>query len=135
MATNTHVSQAGWNAAINAITALANGGTVVIYDGSQPATPDVAVTSQNALVTMTLSATAAGSASSGSATMNAVASGVCGYAGTAAWFRVFASGGAAVWDGSVGTSGADMNFAASLSFVSGITYGVTSWTFAMPTGQ
>jgi hypothetical protein len=134
MAGNTHVSQAGWDAALNAITALANGGTVTIYDGAQPATPDVAVTSQNALVTMSLSATAAGSASAGTATMNAVTSAVAGHSSTATWFRVYASGGAAVWDGDVGTSGSDMNFSTT-TFTSGVTYGVTSWTISMPVGQ
>jgi hypothetical protein len=134
MSTNTHVSQAGWDAALNALTALANGGTVTIYNGSQPATPDVAVTSQVALVTLNLSATAAGSASAGTATMNAVTSAVAGNSGTASWFRVYASGGAAVWDGDVGTSGADMNFTTT-TFTSGVTYGVTSWTVSMPVGQ
>lgn len=134
MSTNTHVSQAGWNAALSALTALANGGTVTIYNGSQPATPDVAVTSQVALVTLNLSATAAGSASAGTATMNAVTSAVAGNSGTASWFRVYASGGAAVWDGDVGTSGADMNFTTT-TFTSGVTYGVTSWTVSMPVGQ
>ena len=83
---------------------------------------------------MALSATAAGGASAGTATMNAVTSAVCGHSGTASWFRVFASGGAAVWDGDVGTSGSDMNFP-STTFTSGITYGVTSWTISMPVGQ
>jgi hypothetical protein len=134
MAYNTHVSQAGWDAALNSITALANGGTVTVYTTPQPATPDTAVTTQTALVTMDLSATAAGSAVAGTATMNAVASEVAGNTGAAVWFRVYASGGAAVWDGSVGTSGADMNFPTT-SFVSGTTYGVSSWTVSMPVGQ
>ena len=134
MSTNTHVSIAGWDAALNAILALANGGTVTIYDGSQPADPDVAVTSQTALVTMSLSSTAAGSASAGTATMNAVTSAVAGNSGTASWFRVFASGGAAVVDGDVGTSGADMNFT-TVTFVSGVTYGITSWSVSCPSGQ
>jgi hypothetical protein len=134
MSTNTHVALAGWNAALNAITALANGGTVGIYTGAQPATPDVAVTSQTLLVTLALSATAAASASSGSAVLNAVTSEVAGNSGTAAWFRVFASGGAAVWDGDVGTSGSDMNFSTT-TFTSGVTYGISSWTISCPTLQ
>ena len=134
MSTNTHVSQAGWNAALNAITALANGGTVTIYTGTQPATPDTGLSGNTALVTMTLSATAAGNASGGTATMNAVGSAVAGNTGTASWFRVYSSGGVAVWDGDCGTSGADMNFS-TLSFVSGTTYGVSSWTISMPAGQ
>src|SRR5271165_6599787 len=108
MSGNTHVSQAGWNAALNAITALANGGSVIVYNGSQPATPDVAVTTQTALVTMSLSATAAAAASAGTATMNAVTSGVAANTGTASWFRVLSSGSVPVWDGNVSTAGADM---------------------------
>lgn len=135
MATNTHLALATWNAMLNAMTALANGGTVVIYTGSQPATPDTALSGQTALVTLTLGATAFANASGGVATANAVGSAAAGNTGTAAWFRVYASGGAAVWDGSVGTSGADMNFAASVAFVAGITYGLSSWTVSDPVGQ
>ena len=134
MATNTHVAQASWNAALNTIAALANGGTVVIYTGSQPATPDVALSGQTALVTLTLGGTAFGAASAGTATANAVTSGVAGNTGTATWFRVYTSGAAAVWDGDVGTSGSDMNFTTT-SFVTGTTYGLSSWTFSMPVGQ
>ena len=134
MALNTHFSQAAWDAALNAMIVIANGGTVGIYTGAQPATPDVAVSSQTLLVTLGLSATAAGSASAGTATMNAVSPAVAGNSGTATWFRVFASGGAAVWDGSVGTSGCDMNFTTT-TFTAGITFGVSSWTVSEPTGQ
>ena len=134
MATNPHVSIAAWDAALNAITALANGGHVTIYDGAQPSTPDVAVTTQNALVTLPLSATAAGAASAGTATMNAVTNAVAGFSSTASWFRVYTSGGAAVWDGDVGTSAADMIFSTT-TFTNGVTYGVTSWTLSCPTGQ
>ena len=66
--------------------------------------------------------------------MNAVTSAVAGNSGTASWFRVFASGGAAVVDGDVGTSGADMNFT-TVTFVSGVTYGITSWSVSCPSGQ
>lgn len=114
--------------------ARANGGTVTIYDGAQPADPDVGLSGQNALVTMTLSATAAAPAVAGVATLNPVGSGVAGMSGTASWFRVYASGGAAVWDGDVGTSGADMNFP-STAFVAGTSYGLSAWSFAMPVGQ
>ena len=134
MSTSTHLSQAAWDAALDAAIALANGGHVTIYDGVQPATPDVAVTTQNALVTLPLSNPAAAPTSGGTATMNAVGSATAGASGTASWFRVYSSGGAAVWDGSVGSSGADMNFP-STAFVSGSQYGVSSWTVSMPPAQ
>ena len=116
-------------------TALANGGSVGVYTGSQPATPDVPVSGQTLLVTFTLGTPSFGAPSGGSATANAVASGLAGNSGNATWFRVFSSTGAPVWDGSVGTSGADMNFAATIAFVLGVTYGLTSWTVSMPVGQ
>lgn len=123
---------------LNAQTALANGGHVTIYDSTgtgQPATPDVAVTTQVALVTLPLQATAAAAASGGSATMNTPTATAATASGNATWFRVYTSGGAAVWDGSVGTSGADMNFSSTIAFVNGIVYGITAWTVGEPTGQ
>lgn len=135
MATNTHLAIATWNAMLAAQIALAAGGTVGIYNGAQPATPDVAVTTQTLLVTLTLGTPAFGAPSGGSSSANPVGSVAAVASGNASWFRVFASGGAAVWDGSVGTAGADMNFAATIAFVVGIVYGLTSWTVSMPVGQ
>jgi hypothetical protein len=135
VSTNTHLALATWNAMLAAQTALADGGSVVIYNGVQPATPDVPVSGQTPLVTLALGSPSFGPPSGGVATANAVSPGVAGNSGTASWFRVYAPGGAAVWDGSVGTSGADMNFAATVAFVSGVTYGLTSWTVSCPVGQ
>lgn len=134
MATNTHVAIAAWDAALNAILARANGGSVTIYTTPQPATPDVAVTTQTALVTMNLSNPAAGAAAAGTSTLNAVTPAVAGNSGTAVWFRVFDPSSGAVWDGDVGTAAADMIFTTT-TFVAGVTYGVTSWTVSMPVGQ
>ncbi len=55
MATNTHASQAGWNAALNALLALLNGGFVEIYTGTQPATPDT-LSGNSAMVTIVATA-------------------------------------------------------------------------------
>ena len=64
-----HLSQASWNLALNAAldTPLASG-FLDIYDSTgtgQPATPDVAVTTQVKLAHLPLSATAFGAASAG----------------------------------------------------------------------
>ena len=136
MAANTHLSIASWNLALNAaLDTPLSSGTIEIYDGSQPATPDVAVTSQNLLATMTIGSTAFGAASGGTKTANAITSGVAGATGTASWFRCYKTGGSvAVLDGSVGTSGCDMTIATT-AIVSGATVACTAWTVSMPAAQ
>jgi hypothetical protein len=96
------------NLAVNtegdALAALMNSGTIVIYDGTQPATGDTALSGNNVLVTLTFGATAFGASSAGVITANAITSGVAGASGTASWFRIFETGGSTkVMDGTVGT--------------------------------
>jgi|SRR5229473_1261732 len=135
MALNTHASVAGWNLALNAMIDVLNSGFIEIYDGSQPATPDVAVGAQVKLAKLSLSATAFGAAASGVKTANAVTSSAALATGTAAWFRAFKSDDTtAVIDGSVGTSGADMTLA-DLAITTNGTVAVTSWTVSMPSAQ
>jgi len=96
------------NAKLDAITTQVGGSALLkIYDGSQPASPDTAITTQNLLVTLTCNATFAPGASSGVLTANSITSGTAGATGTAAWFRLTTSGGTAKIDGTVGTSGTD----------------------------
>lgn len=139
MAANTHMSVASWNLALNAAldTPLASG-FMDIYDSTgtgQPATPDVAVTTQVKLAHLPLSATAFAAASGGTKTANAVTSGTGLAVGTATWFRVYKSDGAtAVIDGSAGTSGTDLVLNDAAITVGG-TVSVTSWTISMPVAQ
>lgn len=97
-----------------------------IYDGTQPATGGTATT---LLAELTCNATFAPAASSGVLTLNSIASDTSANAtGTATWFRIVQSGGSThVLDGSVGTSGEDLNFD-SVSFVAGGTVAVSSLT-------
>src|SRR5690606_24841331 len=75
--------------------------------GSQPATADTAA-SGTLLATFTLPADAfAAPDTSGVAALNTVADTTGAADGEAGWARVKGSGGATVFDGSVGTSGAD----------------------------
>jgi len=135
MAANTHASIAAWNAALNAIMATLNSGFIELYTGSQPATPDVAVSSQTLLATLPLSATAFASASGGTATANAITNASAAATGTATWFRAYKSDGVtAVIDGSVGTSGCDLNLN-DVALTTGGTVSITSWTVSMPVGQ
>lgn len=108
MANNFKVSVAARNAELDAMSVLLDGGFLDIYDGSQPASPDTAVTSQVKLAHLALNADFAPAASSAMLTANAITSDSDADAtGTAAWFRATKSDGTAVCDGTVGTSGTD----------------------------
>jgi hypothetical protein len=131
MANNFKISLARRNANVDSVTAVLNGGTLQWYDGAQPATPDTAITTQTLLCTNALNATAAGASSGGTATFNAIASATIAASGTVAWFRLFTSGAVAVADGTVGTSGSDINVN-SVAFSSGATLSVTSLTLSQP---
>ncbi len=135
MAANTHLSSQSWDLALDAALNVLNAGFVEIYDGTQPATPNVAVSTQTKLAKLALSATAFSASSGGTKTANAVTSSAALATSTATWFRAFKSDDTtAVIDGSVGTSGADMNLS-TVSIVTGATISVTSWTVSMPVGQ
>ena len=97
-----------------------------IYDGSRPATGGTATT---LLAELTCNATFAPSASSGVLTLNAItADSSANATGTATWFRIVQSDGSThVMDGSVSTSGSDLNFN-SVSITSGGSVSVTSFT-------
>jgi hypothetical protein len=114
------------NAQLDAITtAIGTSGLLRIYNGTRPATGGTATT---LLAQLALSATAAAAASSGVLTFSAITNDSAADAtGTATWFRITTSGGTAVIDGDVGTSGSDLNFN-TVSFVSGAVIAVTSLT-------
>src|SRR5688572_11100568 len=92
-----------------AVNAGAGAGTIKIYTGSQPATADTAA-SGTLLATFTLSDPAFGPASSGVITLSGTPLTVAAAAtGTAGWFRLASSTPTTVLDGSVGTSGNQIN--------------------------
>src|SRR5688500_17721187 len=100
------VSTASRNSMIDVWTALLDGGTLRIYDGTRPATPEPAVSTQTLLAELTFHATAFVAASSASATANAITSdGSANATGTASCARVLASGGTAVGDLTVTATG------------------------------
>jgi hypothetical protein len=134
MANNPKRTAAVANAAADAAVALADGGKLRIYSGSQPATAATAVSGQTLLAELTLGSPAFGAASNGVATANSItADSSADATGTAAWFRVVSSGGTGLWDGSVATSGADLNLD-SVSIVAGGNVSVSSFTFTESLG-
>lgn len=97
------------NAQQDAITAqVGASGFLDIYAGSQPASPDVAISSQTLLATLALNATFAPAAAGGIVTLNSITNGVglaaAGGGTNATFFRMRTSGNVAKIDGSVGPS-------------------------------
>ena len=129
MANNLKYSAALKNARLDQITSkVGASGLLRIYDGTQPANPDTAVTSQVKLAELTCDATAfAGAASGGLLTANAISNANAVASGTASWFRLCKSDGTAVADGTVGASGTDL-IIDNTSINSGQTVSVTSLT-------
>lgn len=81
---------------------------VEIRTGAAPATPETAA-SGTLLASITIASWTAGSPGAGQVTGANPAAVTISASGTAAHFRVKTSGGTAVMDGTVGTSGADLN--------------------------
>ena len=135
MAANPKFSNTCVNAEANAVGGALNTGYIRIYDGTQPATADTAVTTQNLLATLRFNATAFPSAVAGVLTANAITSdSSAAGTGTAAWARILASDGTTVWfDGSVGTSSANVVIATT-SIVAGAVVSCSSLTFTVSKG-
>lgn len=135
MGSFTNLALAAWDAALNAALALLNGGSLLFYSGTQPATPDVAITTQTLIASCALNATAFQNALYGTAVANAITPGSVGASGTITWFRAVTSGSAAVIDGSVGLSGSDINLS-QVAVVGGLnTIDVTTWNVSCPVSQ
>jgi len=140
MALVTRLSNAAAKAACDAIVDLIDGGATAgklrIYSGTQATDPDTAIGAQVLLAELPLSDPAFGNAADaapgGRATASAVTSDASADAtGTATWFRVLDSNNVAITDGSVGTSGADLNIN-TVSIVAGAQVSITAWTFTVP---
>jgi hypothetical protein len=133
MSSNLKIAQNTASAEANALVgAFTNGALLNIYSGTQPATPETAVTTQVLLATATLASPAFGAASNGVITANAISDVTVAATGTAAWFRLLKSDNVTViMDGSVGTSGCDLNLNAT-ALAAGATLSTTSFTFTVP---
>lgn len=142
MALDTVISGAAAVAACDAVVDLVDvggAGTINIYTvgSGKPADPDVAITDQVLLASITCEATAFGAAAdtgtSGQATLalGAGKSATAGNTGTAAWFRISSGGGAGIIDGTCGTADADM-ILDNTSINSGQTVSISSLTYTHP---
>lgn len=133
MALNLKLSNATVNAEADAHSALLNSGYLRIYDGTQPTNADTAIGAQVLLAELRFAATAFAAASAGVATANAITSDSSANAtGTATWYRTLKSDGTTVVsDGSVGTSGANLNLN-SVAITAGAAVDCTAFVFTQP---
>lgn len=108
-------------------------GRLRIYSGTQPATSDTAA-SGTLLAELTLSDPAFGAPSNGVCTAAAITGDTSADAtGTAGWFRVVDSTGAACWDGSVTATGGGGDLTlSSTSIIQGGTVNVTALNYTQP---
>lgn len=130
MANNPHFLLAARNAMLDALNASVGASAIfTIFAGVQPADVSSAATAANvtiAALAMTESSAFA-AATGGVITANTITSDSSAVGGTAAWFSIQKSTGARVMDGSVGTSGADLNLN-STTITTGATVAISSFT-------
>ena len=123
------ITAARRNALLDAYGARFNGGTLRIYAGAVPASADAALGSPTLLGTLTFGNPAFAAASGGSMSANAITQDSAADAtGTAAFYRAVESDGSTVIEqGTIGTSGADLNLNTT-SIVTGGPIQVTGFT-------
>ena len=140
MALGPKYSAARRAAMLDTITSAAASGKLRIYSASKPADADASVASGGGtlLAELTMNATAFGSATSTASadsvlTANAITQDSSADAtGTAAWFRLWQSNGTTpILDGTVGTSGCDLNIN-STAIQIGAAVSVSSMTVTLP---
>jgi hypothetical protein len=135
MAANPKYSDACVNAEANAIGDALDSGYIRIYDGSQPANADTAISGQNLLAELRFNAAAFPSAVAGLITAAAITDDSSANAtGTASWARILASNGTSVYfDGSVGTASANVVLN-TVSIVTGAVVSCSSLTLQVSKG-
>jgi hypothetical protein len=139
MADTTRIANNAATAEADALAGLLDNGYLRIYDSTggtgQPATVDTAIGSQVKLAELRFANPSDAGAVNGVITFSTItADSSADATGTATWFRCFKSDGStAVWDGSVGTSGATLNLNTT-SIVSGAAVSITSLTFTVQKG-
>ena len=110
MASNLKYSNGTRDAQQQGLIDYAGSGAIIhIYEGTQPTNANTAISGQTLLVSLTVTGSF-GTDSNGTITLSSVANGTAVATGTAQFFRITQSDNSTVvMDGSVGTSGCDMN--------------------------
>lgn len=110
MASNLKYSNGTRDAQQTGLITYAGSGSIIrLYDGTQPTNANTAISTQTLIVSLVVSGSF-GTDSNGTITLGTVTNGTAVASSTATFFRIVKSDGTTVvMDGSVGTSGADMN--------------------------
>lgn len=109
-------------------TSVGASGILKIYSGTPPANVGASLSGNTLLAQLTMNATFAPGASGGVLTLNSITTESAADAtGTATFFRMTTSGGTAKIQGTVGTSGSDLNLNTT-SIVAGAAVSVSSYT-------
>lgn len=112
------------------VTQASTTGFLAIFSGTAPANCGTAFTG-TLLVSMACSSTL-GTVTTGVLTLNSITTTAAAATGTAGYWRIFPSstttGTNAIAQGTVGTSGADLNFAGGVAFTSGTNVSISSFT-------
>ena len=132
-----HNPQFAANATPASVAAAASGGHLNIYDGTQPAGPAVAVTTQRLLATLVVPsfATPVVSGVQYAVQASTITPVKALLTGTAAWFRVLTPAGVPVFDGEAGAAAADLTLAPSAFIAAGVTVTVASLTISGQASQ
>lgn len=102
--TNLKISYVAANAQAAAVSALVSGGTLIIYSGTQPATPETTIGNSIALATFALASPAFAAPVSGQITLNPITPASIVATANATWYRIYQSDGVTpVFDGNIGT--------------------------------
>lgn len=128
------ITNAQASRAADAVTARCNNGSLRIYAGTPPANANAALSGNTLLAVLTFGSTAFSAAVNGAATANSITNdSSADNSGTATFFRALESDGSTVvFQGSVGTSGAELNLNTT-SIVQSGTVSVTSLTYTQAT--
>ena len=103
-------------------------GTLKLYSGTRPATPNTAITSQVLLATFTFS-DPAGTVTNGGWTAGTIAAAMVAVSGTATWARIYDSTGTVIADCDVGATGSGaMIELSAVNLVQGAYVSVVSFT-------
>jgi hypothetical protein len=130
---NLKVSFAAANAQAVALAALSAGGSLVIYSGSQPATPETTVGSGVVLASFALVSPAFAAPVNGQLMLNAPTPTSVTTAGTATWFRVYAADGVtALFDGNIGAV-VEAAWAQSTAYALGVIVGANNNSYQCTT--
>lgn len=140
MAADFIITNAVAKAMLDTFDDQANAGTAAvinIYDGTVPADADTAITTQNLLAQLPMSATAFGAAADANPNATITADTItddssANATGTASFFRVLTQdAGTVICQGTVGTASADLVLN-TVSITSGSTVSITSFVITLP---